>query len=74
MQEYTALQPINSANLSMGYKKVVENSFKPNMLGLCVFALILGFTLASLGDQVDHFKQLLEEINKTVMKIMMSLI
>ena len=74
MQEYTVLKPIDSTNLSMGYQKVTEKSFKTNMLGLCVFSLILGFALIELGEQVNNFKLLLEQMNTTVMKIMSSLV
>ena len=74
MQEYTALKPIDANNLSLGYQKVTEKSFKTNMLGLCVFSLILGFALIELDEQVIQFKLLLEQINTTVMKIMMSFI
>ena len=74
MQEYTALKPIDANNLSLGYQKVTEKSFKTNMLGLCVFSLILGFALIELDEQVIPFKLLLEQINTTVMKIMMSFV
>ena len=74
MQEYTALKPIDARNLSRGYQKVTEKSFKTNMLGLCVFSLILGFALIELDEQVIEFKLLLEQINTTVMKIMMSFV
>ena len=84
MQEYTTLKPIDSTNLSMGYQKVTDKSFKTNILGLCVFSLILGFALIELGQielgqieldqQVNHFKLLLEQINATVMKIMSSFV
>ena len=74
MQEYTALKPIDARNLSLGYQKVTEKSFKTNMLGLCVFSLILGFALIELDEQVIQFKLLLEQINTTVMKIMMSFV
>ena len=58
MQEYTVLKPIDSTNLSMGYQKVSEKSFKTNMLGLCVFSLILGFALIELDEQVIELKLL----------------
>ena len=74
MQEYTALKPIDANNLSLGYQKVTEKSFKTNMLGLCVFSLILGFALIELDEQVIQFKLLLEQMNTTVMKIMISFV
>ena len=74
MQEYTALKPIDANNLSLGYQKVTEKSFKINMLGLCVFSLILGFALIELDEQVIQFKLLLEQMNTTVMKIMISFV
>ena len=74
MQEFTAFKPIHANNLSLGYQKVTEKSFKINMLGLCVFSLILGFALIELDEQVTEFKLLLEQINTTVMKIMMSFV
>ena len=74
MQEYTALKPIDANNLSLGYQKVTEKSFKTNILGLCVFSLILGFALIELDEQVIQFKFLLEQINTTAMKIMISFV
>ena len=74
MQEYTALKPIDANNLSLGYQKVTEKSFETNLLGLCVFSLILGFALIELDEQVIQFKLLLEQINTTVMKIMISFV
>ena len=44
--------------------------YETNVLGLCVFSLILGFVLIELDEQVIQFKLLLEQMNTTVMKIM----
>jgi len=74
MQHYTALEPINSNNMSLGYKKVIKNSFQTNYLGLCIFSLILGFAILRLGSKVDNIKKLLEETNDIVMEIVKALI
>jgi Na+/H+-dicarboxylate symporter len=74
MSHYTALVPINPKNLTLGYKKVNEKAFKTNMLGLCVFSLILGFAISRLESKAENIKKLLEETNAVVMKIMMTLI
>ena len=74
MQEFTAFKSIDANNLSLGYQKVTEKSFKTNMLGLCVFSLILEFALIELDEQVIEFKLLLEQISTTVMKIMISFV
>jgi hypothetical protein len=74
MSHYTALVPINPNNLTLGYKKVSEKAFKSNMLGLCVFSLILGFAILHLESKAENIKKLLEETNAVVMKIMMTLI
>ena len=74
MMEYTALVPNNPQNLSMGYKKERERTFKTNILGLCVFSLILGFVLFDLGDQVKTVKTILEETNIIIMRILRSFI
>jgi Na+/H+-dicarboxylate symporter len=66
--------PINPKNLTLGYKKVNEKAFKTNMLGLCVFSLILGFAISRLESKAENIKKLLEETNAVVMKIMMTLI
>ncbi|CAG2167810.1 unnamed protein product [Oppiella nova] len=60
---YTALVPIDSHNLTLGYKKLAERAFKPNMLGLCVFSLILGFAVKQLDSKADTIRRILVETN-----------
>lgn len=74
MQQYTALVPINSSDISSGYRKVQEKSFRTNMLGLCVFSLIIGFALLSLQEKAANIKTLFQETNIIVMRIMRSLL
>jgi Na+/H+-dicarboxylate symporter len=74
MSHYTALVPINANNLTLGYKKVNEKAFKTNMLGLCVFSLVLGFAILHLESKAENVKKLLEETNAIIMKILMTLI
>lgn len=71
MTHYTALVPNDPKNLSLGYKKVPEKTFKPNMLGLCAFSLILGFAVLHLGERAEAIKQLLDETNALVMTLLM---
>ncbi|CAG2166526.1 unnamed protein product [Oppiella nova] len=54
---YTALVPIDSHNLTHGYRKLSERAFKPNMLGLCVFSLILGFAVKELDSKADTIRR-----------------
>ena len=74
MTHYTALVPINAQNLSEGYKKVAEKSFKPNMLGLCAFSLVLGFAVLHLEQRADTIKTLLDETNAIIMEILKTLL
>ncbi len=74
MQHYTALVPINSNNISLGYKKISEKSFQTNYLGLCIFSLILGFAILKLDSKAQNIKNLLEETNAIVMEIVKGLI
>ena len=74
MSHYTALVPIDAQNMSLGYKKVAEKTFRPNMLGLCAFSLVLGFTILHLGERVHTIKTLLVEIEAIMMQILHSLI
>ncbi|CAG2175556.1 unnamed protein product, partial [Oppiella nova] len=60
---YTALVPIDSHNLTLGYKKLAKKAFKPNMLGLCVFSLILGFAVKQLDPKADTIRRVLVETN-----------
>ncbi|CAG2108679.1 unnamed protein product [Medioppia subpectinata] len=60
---YTALVPLDPQNLTLGYKKVAERAVKPNMLGLCVFALILGFVVLQLDSKAENIKNILYETN-----------
>ncbi|XP_054167654.1 excitatory amino acid transporter 5-like isoform X2 [Oppia nitens] len=71
MSHYTALVPIQPNNLTKGYRKQAERAFKPNMLGLCIFSLILGFACLHLDSRAQLVRQLLEEGNTIVMAIMM---
>ncbi|CAG2103089.1 unnamed protein product [Medioppia subpectinata] len=71
---YTALVALDPHNLTLGYKKVSERAFKPNMLGLCVFSLILGFAVLHLDSKADTIRQLLHETNAIIMNLMMGLI
>ena len=70
MTHYTALVPIDTGNMSLGFKKVPEKTFKPNMLGLCGFSLILGFAVLHLGEKADLIKKILEETNALVMTLL----
>jgi Na+/H+-dicarboxylate symporter len=72
-QEYTALEPIDVKNLTLGYKKVSKQSFRTNFLGLCAFSLILGFVVQSLESEAKIIKKTLKEINDIIMKIIMAL-
>ncbi|CAG2103087.1 unnamed protein product [Medioppia subpectinata] len=56
---YTALVALDPHNLTLGYKKVSERAFKPNMLGLCVFSLILGFAVLQLDSKADTIRQIM---------------
>ncbi|CAG2118410.1 unnamed protein product, partial [Medioppia subpectinata] len=71
---YTALVALDPHNLTLGYKKVSERAFKPNMLGLCVFSLILGFAVLHLDSKADTIRQLLHETNAICMRILLTLI
>ncbi|CAG2122381.1 unnamed protein product, partial [Medioppia subpectinata] len=71
---YTALVPLDPRNLTMGYKKVAERAFKPNMLGLCIFSLILGFAVKQLDSKADTIRLILQETNALVMHVIMGLI
>ncbi|CAG2170541.1 unnamed protein product [Oppiella nova] len=71
---YTALVAIDKHNLTLGYKKQAERAFKPNLLGLCVFSLILGFAVLNLGPKADTIKCILVETNAVAMKILTALI
>ncbi|CAG2171128.1 unnamed protein product [Oppiella nova] len=71
---YTALVAVDPDNLSLGYKKVPERAFKTNMLGLCVFSLILGFAVKQLDTKADTIHRLLVETQAVVTNIISSLI
>lgn len=74
MMEYTALVPKDPQNLTMGHKKERDRFFKTNILGLCVFSIILGFVLFELGDKVETLKKIIEETNLVIMRILHSFI
>ncbi|CAG2115178.1 unnamed protein product [Medioppia subpectinata] len=71
---YTALVALDPHNLTLGYKKVSERAFKPNMLGLCVFSLILGFAVKQLDSKANTVCQILHETKDIVMHVMMGLL
>ena len=74
MMEFTVLVPKNPQNISMGYNKEKDRTFKTNVMGLCVFSLILGFVILDLGDKVKITKKILEETNIIIMRILRSFI
>ena len=74
MMHYTALVPINAQNISLGYKKVAEKTFRPNLVGLCAFSLLLGFVISHLGQRAHTIKTLLAETEAIMMQILNSLI
>ncbi|CAG2102659.1 unnamed protein product [Medioppia subpectinata] len=67
---YTALVPLDPQNLTLGYKKVAERAVKPNMLGLCVFALVLGFAVLQLDSKAENIRNILYETNAVILTIM----
>jgi len=73
MLQNTVLVPNDPKNLTLGYRKVIEQSYRINFLGLCVFSLILGFAVLSLESKAKLVREAIKEINDIIMGIIMAL-
>ena len=75
MMEFTVTNTENVQNQSVKGNLERDKEFnKINILGLCIFSLILGFFLLDLKEKVDTFKTLMEEIDLIIMRVMRSFI